>query len=1016
MSNVDCRAIQFWQITLLVCLTGTSRGAEIDFNRDVRPILSDHCFQCHGPDAQQRASEFRLDTKSGAFMDLGDQRAIVPGDAKSSQLLQRIISDDPDAHMPPAEFGRQLSADQVEVLRKWINEGAAWQQHWSFIAPTLPVVPTVSSPSWCTNAIDHFVLAKLDQHGLQPSPRANRRKLIRRATLDLTGLPPKPAEVAAFENDPSPRAWQRVVDRLLQSPRYGERMAIDWLDAARYADTSGYQNDGPRDMYRWRDWVIDAYNGNMPFDRFTIEQLAGDLLPAATLDQRIATGFNRNHRGNAEGGIIAEEYQVEYVVDRVDTTATVWLGLTMGCARCHDHKYDAVSQQDFYRVFAYFNNIPEYGRAIKEGNSPPYVKAPTATQRQNLLDLERKLEVANQRVNRLHDELHRRQSAWESSFREAPNEEWMVRDALIDGVPRDPERFDGGEPLDVGDVANFGYFDKFSIGAFVKPAKPTGTIISRMVPVDQGAGYYVHLENGRLQINLVKRWLDDSIRVQSKHRLKLDQWQHITVTYDGSRLAGGIQAYLDGQPLELEVLHDFINQTFATEEPLRLGGGHAEFFGAIAGVQLHRRVLTADEISASAVSESIAEIVAIDPAQRTAGQARKLNLFYIDRYASEEVRNAYDDAVKAMRARDRYEESIPTVMVMQEREGPPQAFVLTRGQYDARAEKVSPGVPGILPPLPKDAPNNRLGLAKWIVSPDNPLTARVTVNRIWQMHFGTGLVKTTEDFGAQGDIPSHPKLLDWLAIRFMHSGWDLKWLHRTILTSTTYQQDSKLTDSLRRRDPDNRWLARGPRFRLPAEMVRDQSLFISGLMTERLGGPSVRPYQPDGLWKEIASTTNYEQSAGGELYRRSLYTYWKRTVAPPTMVTLDATSRESCIVKRSKTNTPLQALALMNEVTFVEAARVFASEVLRSNTSEDRAIASAFERATGRRPATAENRILSAALKKYRDAFERDPGAAKQLVSIGESPLADDADVTELAAWTMLASLIMNLDEVISKE
>ncbi|MCP4170489.1 MAG: DUF1553 domain-containing protein [Fuerstiella sp.] len=1032
-----------------VIISSAATAAEISFNRDIRPILSDVCFKCHGPDEQQRVGEFRLDTKAGAFGVVEDGHALVPHDVAGSLLFQKITSSDPDAQMPPPDSGRKLSARQVELLRQWIVEGAPWQEHWAFIPPQKPPLPAIRASGWCRNPIDHFVLARLEREGLQPSVTADRRTLIRRATLDLNGLPPTPEEVEAFVEDESSDAWSRVIDRLLRSPRYGETMAVGWLDAARYADTSGYQNDGPRDMWRWRDWVIDALNRNMPFDRFTVEQLAGDLLPGASISQQIATGFNRNHRGNAEGGIIPEEYQVEYVVDRVDTTATVWLGLTMGCARCHDHKYDPVTQKEFYQVFACFNNIPESGRAIKEGNSPPYIKAPTPEQQLALQRLDDRIASVELRVQGLQDVLHTELVTWEQSFSDKVDIDWTITDGLVnrfefDGSIHDsadtPDKesapaadvsavqfgpgqhgqsagFDGQQNVTAGDVANFGYFDRFSISMWMKPRQSTGTIVSRMVPVEQGSGYYVHLNDGHLQINLVKRWLDDSIRVESRDTLPLNEWQHITMTYDGSRVAKGIRAYRNGEPMELLVRYDGINQSFAADEPLRIGGGYSNFTGDIDDVQIYERALSQEDASRVAVPESISHIVAIEPVRRSPAQTSKLIQYFIQHHASDDLGEAYEEMVNARRDRETFYESIPTVMVMQEMEMLRPTHILTRGQYDAPAQKVTFGVPDVLPSLPDGAPHNRLGFARWLVEPGHPLTARVAVNRIWQMYFGTGLVKTTEDFGAQGDMPSHPDLLDWLATEFIRSGWDVKALHQVIVSSATYRQSSAVSAQLRDRDPENRLLARGPRFRLPAETVRDQTLFISGLLKEHVGGPSVRPYQPDGLWKEIASTTNYEQSHGDDLYRRSLYTYWKRTVAPPTMVTLDATARESCIVKRSRTNTPLQALALMNEVTFVEAARALAQRVMNeSGDVTERRIDQAFRRVVSRLPTASERGVLLAAYARYLESFQNNPQAAEQLLSVGESPRDNSLNAVKLAAWTTVMSVILNLDEVVTKE
>jgi hypothetical protein len=541
--------------------------------------------------------------------------------------------------------------------------------------------------------------------------------------------------------------------------------------------------------------------------------------------------------------------------------------------------------------------------------------------------------------------------------------------------------------------------------------------VSRMIPEAQGSGYYVHLSNGRLQVNLVKRWLDDSIRVESRDTLPLNEWQHITMTYDGSRVAKGIRVYRNGETLELLVRYDGINQSFAAEEPLRIGGGHSNFTGDIDDVQVYDRALSAAEAARVAVADSINRIVAIEPERRSAAQTGKLVQYFIQHHASEDIRKTHLEIVAARRERAAFHESIPTVMVMQEMETPRATHILTRGQYDAPAQKVTAGVPDTLPPLSDGAPNTRLGFAQWLVDPGHPLTARVAVNRIWQMYFGTGLVKTTEDFGAQGDMPSHPDLLDWLAREFIRSGWDVKALHKLIVTSATYQQSSTTTAELRDRDPENRLLARGPRFRLPAETVRDQALFISGLLAEQVGGPSVRPYQPDGLWKEIASTTNYEQSHGKDLYRRSLYTYWKRTVAPPTMVTLDATSRESCIVKRSRTNTPLQALALMNEVTFVEAARTLAQRVMKdSEAATEPRIDQAYKRVVSRSPTAGERDVLTQAYARYVASFRNNPQAAEKLLSVGESPHNTKLNAPELAALTMVMSVILNLDEVVTKE
>ncbi len=1018
----------------------------VSFGRDIRPILSDVCFKCHGPDEQQRVSEFRLDTRDGAFADLENGRAIVPGDLAASLLVHRISSTDPEVQMPPADSGRSLSKSQVDLLRRWIEQGAAWQEHWAFVSPQRAALPVLGAPEWTVNAIDAFVLARLEAEGLAPSVAANRTTLIRRVTMDLTGLPPTLEEVQRFLADDAPDAYERVVDRLLNSEHFGERMGLVWLDAARYADTSGYQNDGPRSMWRWRDWVIDAFNANMPFDQFTIEQLAGDLLPEPTLQQRIATGFNRNHRGNAEGGIIPEEYQVEYVVDRVDTTFTVWLSLTIGCARCHDHKYDPLKQSEFYQVAAFFNNVPESGRAIKEGNSPPFIKAPTAAQRVALEELERSLSAAEQRVQEMHDAIGQAQLRWEQQPGELTATPWSLAKGLVAHFPLDGNLadakeaqrgarfeqpgggfvagkldqaagFDGQTRIDGGDIGDFGYFDAFAVSAWIHPAGKNGTIVSRMTPGPRGSGYYVHLEEGRIQVNLVKRWLDDSIRVETEQVLEAGRWYHVTMSYDGSRVADGIRVYVNGQSAKLRVHLDGINQTFASTEPLRVGGGHSAFTGMIDEVRIYNRALQSAEVALLATSSSIAEILAIAPDNRSHRQRQKLRAYFVERHAPEAIQQAVRERDALRDRRAQFWKSVPTVMVMEEMPVPRKTHVLLRGQYDKPGDLVQPGVPAVFPPLPAGGASNRLDFARWLVDPSHPLTARVAVNRFWQLYFGDGLVKTSEDFGSQGARPSHPRLLDWLAIEFSERGWDVKALQRRIVQSETYRQSSRVMPAALARDPENRLFARGPRFRLSAEMIRDQALAVSGLLHGEIGGPSVRPYQPAGLWKEIASDTNYQQSHAGGLYRRSMYTYWKRTVAPPTMMTLDATAREACTVKRSRTNTPLQSLALMNDVTFVEAARVLAQRVMQQlNGDAEARLTRVFRQATARNPRPQELQVLMKGWQHYLNEFQQRPEEAQRLVSTGEFGVDTGLDPVQLAAYTAVASMVLNLDEVVTKQ
>jgi hypothetical protein len=1040
----------------------------IEFNRDIRPILSDKCFTCHGPNKANRLTKLRFDVEADAKKDLGGRYAIVPGDPVKSQMVQRITAADPARRMPPVTSGRTLTGDEIERIRLWIAQGAKWEKHWSFIPPRRAAIPEVKERGWPRNSIDYFVLNRLEQEGLRPSPEADRATLIRRVTLDLTGLPPTPQEVDAFVADQSPKAYERVVDRLLQSPRYGERMAFTWLDAARYSDTNGYQGDGERQMWRWRDWVINAFNRNMPFNQFTIEQLAGDLLPNPTLDQRIATGFNRNHRGNSEGGIIPEEYAVEYVVDRVETTSTVFFGLTLGCARCHDHKYDPFSQKEFYQLFAYFNNVPESGRFRRSGNSPPFIPAPTPDQQAQLKHLDEQLASANDNFATLEPRLEKTQSEWEKSLDKSTPVDWAPTRRLLAHYPLDGDltgetsvskesqasaaKFQEGEAQFVhgriGQAAGFdgkcfidagnipGFFDsgnlgrsgyrntarsgsgEFTVGAWIYPTADSGAIVTRAAEESEPRGFGFNLKDGKIQVNMVSRWLDDGIRVETEAPLDLNRWHHVMATYDGTRVADGIKIYVNGKEQRLKILLDYYSAN-AAKEPVRIGGGGGRenrFHGSIDDVRVYDRALSHEEAAILASSTSVTEIAALAPGKRSRAEADKIRGYFLENTAPADIQEAWRKLVEIRVRREQFYASLPSVMVMEDMAVPRETHVLIRGSYDRPGEKVDPGLPAILPPMSKEYPNNRLGLARWLVDPSNPLTARVTVNRFWQMYFGAGLVKTVEDFGAQGEPPSHPKVLDWLATEFVSTGWDVKALQKTIVTSATYRQSSKVTPELLQKDPDNRLFARGPSFRISAEMVRDQALANAGLLVEKIRGPSVKPYQPEGLWTEL-SGQSYQQEHGENLYRRSLYTFWKRTITPPTMANFDASSRETCVVRHSLTNTPLQALDLMNDVTFVEAARVLAERMMKQGgtTPEDR-IAFAFRVATARLPNSKENNLLLESFNYQLENFKRKPDAALNYVSQGEYPRDKHLDVSELAAYASVASLILNLDETVTKE
>lgn len=948
---------------------------EVEFNRDVRPILSDRCYACHATDAARKGIKLRLDREDSA-------RAAV----LSGELVRRITEPSAARRMPPVHTGQKLSEPEIATLRAWADAGAPWQGHWAFLSPVkrpLPLVSDAASPG----AIDAWVISRLNREGLKPAPEATREALLRRASFDITGVPPSPEEIAAFVKDRSPDAYEKQLDRLLASPRYGERMAIRWLDAARYADTNGYQTDAPREMWRWRDWVIDAFNSNMPFDRFAVEQLAGDLLPGATLSQRVATGFNRNHRGNSEGGIVPEEYLAEYSVDRVETMSTVFLGLTLGCARCHNHKYDPFTQKEFYQLFAYFNNINEPGRYFKFGNSPPWVKAPTAAQQAERQRLEQRAAETTKAFAALDLDTQTKARAWAAS----QTAEWQYAESLLFAA--------AAVPAEMKQQGNFNFDNRFSV-AFRMRARPGGgAVLHRSELSDEEKGWGLYWENGRLEASFIVRKLDDAIRVDTP----LDtEWHHIVLSYDGTRLAGGVQLYVDGQPRQLNHILDALNQDFRSSQPLRVGDG-----AELRDLRIYSDVLTPAEAAVLAAGRPL-DAIGRDPAASPA-ESHKLRLAYLDVGAPAPVRESWTAMRQAIRERDSFERAIPTVMVMEEMETPRATFVLDRGVYDRPAERVERATPAALPPLPADAPRNRLGLARWMASRENPLTARVFVNRVWQMVFGTGLVKTPEDFGSQGEWPSHPELLDWLAADFMDNGWDVKRLMKTILASSTYRQSSAASAELAARDPENRLLARGPRVRLAAEMVRDQALAASGLLVEKRGGPSVKPYQPAGLWSDLGGA-DYQRDSGEGLYRRSLYTVWKRTAPPPFMMNFDSAGRESCTVREWRTNTPLQALNLMNDVTFLEAARHVARRAL--DTPDP--IAEMFLRVVSRHPSNAERSRLSAALAYYRDHFGTDKEAALHYLSQGERK-TEAQNPAELAAHAAVASLILNLDEALVK-
>ncbi len=1012
-------------------MANDSIQSSLNYNRDIRPILSANCFYCHGPDEAHREAELRLDQSADAKRDLGGYRAIVPGDAAASELIQRIYTKDSLDLMPPPESDKTLTEAKKSLLKRWIQEGANYESHWSFQKPVRPEIPEVETPNWVRQPMDAFVLKRLEAEGLRPASMASKETLIRRVTLDLTGLPPSLAEVDAFLNDSSSHAYEKVVDRLLQSERYGERMALTWLNAARYADTNGYQNDRERQMWIWRNWVIDAYNQNKPFDQFTIEQIAGDMLPGATLDQKIASAFNRNHRINGEGGVIPEEYRVEYVIDRLETTGTVWLGLSVGCARCHSHKFDPISQHEFYSMFSYFNNIPENGRDGNQGNAEPTLTVPVP-------GMEIKVSKAEQKLEALKNELAQDTSEFLKEF-----EQWSLlkHQEVATEIQTSMWRLASITKVESTGGVEFQSLEDHSYLA--KGGNPSNSVYTINLLPPAGVLNGIRLEtlthpsltnnglarsvNGNFvltEIEIEARLPEDKkarrIPIASAFADYSQNGYSIEKAIDGERGTGWA---VFGRPKMEDTTAVFkltepFNATGETILTIRLRheGGFNQH--AIGRFRLSTTSSTEPKLEGrSGLPEDILLALKEDPSLWDTQQRKALKDHYRKQAPSlATIRSRIERAEKSLEQLKK--RATTTVMVMSEMEKPRPAFFLNRGQYDQPGEEVFPSIPVSLGKLPEGAPNNRLGFAQWLVYPDNPLTARVTVNRYWQMLFGTGLVKSVDDFGAQGEYPSHPELLDWLATEFIRSGWDIKAMLRMMVTSSTYRQSSVASDALRARDPANRLLARGPRFRMSGEMVRDQALYVSGLLEPVIGGPSVKPYQPAGLWEEVAydKKMRYVRGSGEDLYRRSMYTFWKRAVAPPSMILFDSSGRERCDVARRATNTPLQALVTLNDVQFVEAARFLAQRVILEggNSVADR-LNYAWRVTLARKPDAFELETLCKSLDHYLRHFQNHPKAAAQLIQLGESP-SGALDVIELAAYTAVANVILNLDETITRE
>ncbi len=1024
-----------WAALLLLPAAAVAEGEKPSFNRDIRPILSDACFQCHGPDAAKRKAGLRLDQREQAIKELkSGEAAIVPGKPARSELLKRIAAHD-DTAMPPAETGKKLTKSQIELLTRWIADGAEYRGHWAFQPIERPKPPAAG------HAVDAFVRARLAAEKLNPQPEADPRTLIRRVTLDLTGLPPTPAEVDAFLKDTSPTAYEKVVDRLLKSPRYGEQMALQWLDFARYADSNGFQTDSSRFQWPWRNWVIQAFNENKPFDQFTVEQIAGDLLPNATRDQIVATGFNRNHRLNGEGGLIAEEWRIETVIDRLETTGSTWLGLTFNCCRCHDHKFDPITQKEFYRFFAFFNSNQESGTLQGDSrNTEPTIAVQDPELQAKLAALDVEIAIAARATSELLKKQPELQAAWEKPLRER----------LLKDVPvwrtLEPKTAKA-----TGKVTLARQPDGSYLASGANPNHVTYEVVAPLADPEIGGV-------------LLEAFIDPSLPEQSLGR-----------AFNGNYVLTRIEAVLTAPSLEKPTKLTFTRAVadysqngwdiansidakpgkgWAVDGPTKKENRKAMFLlekpvavpkDATLTVRLVHETLTNHAIgrfrlsttsrpaaeaslSGAALPESLRTAILTDAAKRTPAQRAEVEKYFLAN-ADGPIKGSIRRETTLKAKREELLKSSPTVMVMKEAAQPRDAFVLIRGEYDKKGEKVSPGTPASLPPMPAGAPTNRLGLARWLVDPSNPLTARVWVNRAWERFFGTGIVKTSENLGSQAEFPSHPELLDWLAAEFMKPTvlpmvdgvparpWDMKAFHKYLVMSATYRQGNTVTPEALERDPENRLLARSPRLRLAGEALRDQALFVSGLLVEKLGGPSVRPYMPDGVWDETSrygDLRGYKHDTGDGLHRRSLYTIWKRTAAPPTMLLFDAPSREYCAVKRSRTNTPLQALSLLNEVTYVEAARKLGERMMKEGgTTDAERIRFAVYVVLSREPTAQEAEILAEGLRADRAKFAKQPDAARKLLAFGDSKPDPKIDAVELAAHAVTANILLNLDEAV---
>lgn len=1084
----------------------------IDYNLHVKPILSDRCFKCHGPDKNKIEAGLQLASFDGATRTLKSGTvAIDPGNSKGSELIKRILSHDPDEVMPTPKSNLTLTNEEKAILIKWVEQGAHYKEHWSLSPIEKPAVPSVGTSflarwgltddeqtRWVRNDIDRFTLTKMNQLGLKPSPEASKTTLLRRVYMDLTGLPPTPAEVDAFQQDTRSDAYERVVDKLLASPHFGEQQAISWLDLARFADSQGYQDDPMRNAFPYRDWVIRAFNQNKPFNEFVMEQLAGDLLPgpvtpAVQRERLVATSFNRQHAQSGENGIVPEEYRIEYVADRTNTFGKAMLGLTMECCRCHDHKYDPISAKDYYSLFAFFNQNKETGQITHNGEACPTVMLPTADVEKKIRFIHTKLKSLEPTVNPAN--YHQSFASWATNPKLTPtlNQGLLVHlpfeseaqdtyvnlagpayEAYVSGdKERKPQptigkvgkglllqgdcgigvalagvdRVDGKlqEPgKRFGKGLNFERNQPFSVSIWTNVMQDgvQGAIFRRSNYENEGyRGYLVSLNPDRtLRVLFSYVWPANCIELRTHQKLPLNSWQHLTLTYNGNGKASGVRLFINGSQAPCELITDnltkgLLHGPFGTNKSSQLpvfeiGNEQREktiHHVAVDELRIYNRQLSALEVQSlrfltgTKSTDAVAAVLAIPAPKRSTAQQNQL----LEHYAltTDSAFANYNRQLAEWRGKEvNLLTDVPEVMTMQELPDPQRrkTFILKRGVFDAPGEEVTAQTPHKLGELPPGYPRNRLGLAKWLLDESNPLFARVMVNRFWQQYFGNGLVKTQEDFGNQGELPSHPELLDWLAVQFRHdggNGWDVKAFIRRMVLSATYRQSSSATKEQIEADPDNKWLARGSSYRYAAEQVRDNALAASGLLVRQPGGPSVYPYQPAGIWEALATrnTVTYRQQHGDSLYRRSMYTIWKRTSPPPMMLNFDTPDRALCTVRRQKTATPLQALVTLNDPQFVEAARVLSERTMKRTTSLPERIGYFFQAALSRQPRPAELALLLQLYQTERNGFLKDPKRAESLLKTGEYPHDQSLDPIDVAACTVVATTILNYDEALVK-